>query len=157
MPYAIFDTPQFYHDTFLLAYLLIINTTPYVYHGPNLYYIFICVHSCSKPLYKRTDLFTHIHLLYSLPPPLDTVDFTMFSLNSAFFVFGAFSLTKVDAQTPQTKNVTTNFELGTVICGILIFVAGAVTMAMAFKKGNGEPSNTSTATNKLPHGEVISH
>lgn len=30
------------------------------------------------------------------------------------FVFGAFSLTKVDAQTPQTKNVTTNFELGTV-------------------------------------------
>lgn len=56
----------------------------------------------------------------------------MFAFNCAMLVCGLSSMVKAEALNLQTKSSElANFDLGIVICGILIFAAGAVTIAKA--------------------------
>lgn len=74
----------------------------------------------------------------------------MFALNCAMLVCGLSRMVKAEVLNLQTKSYesATNFDVGTVICGILIFAAGAVTIAKALENGNDESSTESSTKDK---------
>ncbi|KAI5960492.1 hypothetical protein KGF57_001934 [Candida theae] len=74
----------------------------------------------------------------------------MLAFNCAMLVCGLSSMVKAEASNSQTKSYElANFDVGTVICGILIFAAGAVTIAKALENGNEESSTESSTKDKL--------
>ncbi|CAD1813445.1 hypothetical protein FOB58_005396 [Candida parapsilosis] len=70
----------------------------------------------------------------------------MLIFHSSLAVIGiAAILDKVEASTPQNiSHQSANYDVNTVICGILIFAAGAVTIALALAKDNKKAATKSS-------------
>lgn len=68
------------------------------------------------------------------------------------FILGDAVFVRAEAPTPQSNTLHTNstkFDKDIVTIGILIFAAGAVTIAMALRSNNGEATNKATTNEKL--------
>ncbi|KAG5417676.1 hypothetical protein I9W82_005312 [Candida metapsilosis] len=76
----------------------------------------------------------------------------MFPLIPWLFLLGDTAFVRAEAPTPQkTNSINTNsakFDKDIVTIGILIFAAGAITIAMAFRSNNDEATNKATTSGK---------